>query len=164
MLKLAGEYADGVILSGPVDYLKNAMNIIDTAAREAGRNPNEIERVAWSATIPTFGGGKEKLAKKVVSIIVADTPEKVLDMLSIDREKIERIRSAVAKDGPKAGIPFVDDEVLDMFAVTGTKEHMVDIFEAITKIGITEVVIGPPFSGQWRDAVQDLFQEIHSRE
>lgn len=163
MLKLAGEFADGVILSGPIDYLKHAMSIIDKAAQDAGRHPSEIERVAWSATIPTFRGGKEKLAKKVVSIIVADTPEKVLDMLSIEREKIERIRTAVAKSGPNGGIPFVDDEILDMFAVSGTKEHMVDIFESIGKLGVTEVVVGPPFTGQWKEAVTEIFQEIHAR-
>ncbi|MHA1576971.1 MAG: LLM class flavin-dependent oxidoreductase [Candidatus Thorarchaeota archaeon] len=163
MLKLAGRLADGVILSGPLDYLKYAMKIIDDSAISVGRNPKEIERVAWSATIPTFHGGKEKLAKRVVSIVIADTPEIMLDMINIDREKLGRIKEAVSESGPDAGIPFIDDEIRDMFAISGNKEHMVDMFESIIKLGASEVVLGPPFSGDWRNAMKDIFHEINSR-
>jgi len=163
MLKLTGRLADGVILSGPLDYLKYAMQIIDDSAISVGRKPNEIERVVWSPTIPTFHGGKEKLAKKVVSIVIADTPEVMLDMINIDREKLDKIKDTVSKSGPNAGIPFIDDEILDMFAISGSKEHMVDMFESIIKLGASEIVLGPPFSGEWRSAMKDIFQEINSR-
>ena len=139
------------------------MHIIDESAMSVGRMPNEIERVVWSPTIPTFHGGKEKLAKKVVSIVIADTPEVMLDMINIDREKLDKIKDAVSKSGPNAGIPFIDDEILDMFAISGDKEHMVDMFESIVKLGASEVVLGPPFSGEWRSAMKDIFQEIDSR-
>ncbi len=163
MLRLSGEVADGVILSGPPDYLRYAVKEIDQAARKANRAPDAVEKVAWLPTIPTFKGGKESLAKKVVAIVVADMPKQVIDMLSIDSEKIDRLRDAVAKGGAKAGIPFVDREMMDTFTISGDCEHMVDMFEKITQLGITEVVLGPPFSGDWRGAVNDIFHEIVSR-
>ncbi|NHJ14104.1 MAG: LLM class flavin-dependent oxidoreductase [Candidatus Thorarchaeota archaeon] len=163
MLRLSGELADGVVLSGPIDYLKHAVELVDRAAVAAGRRPSDVEKVAWLPTIPTFKGGKEDLAKKVVSIVVADTPPAVLDLLNIDRDRVERLKKAVAESGPDSGIPLVNQELLEMFSITGSKAHMVDRFEELNSLGLTEVVLGPPFSGKWREAVEEIFQEIQSR-
>ncbi|MFW9910395.1 MAG: LLM class flavin-dependent oxidoreductase [Candidatus Thorarchaeota archaeon] len=163
MLRLSGEAADGVILSGPPDYLRYAVKEIDQAAESVGRKRQDIEKVAWLPTIPTFKGGKEKLAKKVVAIVVADMPQQVLDMLSVNQEMIALLKKAVAKNGPDAGIPYVDTEMIDTFAISGSLNHMVDMFEQIVGSGITEVVLGPPFSGDWRGAMIDIFNEIMAR-
>ncbi|MHA1960859.1 MAG: LLM class flavin-dependent oxidoreductase [Candidatus Thorarchaeota archaeon] len=163
MLRLAGQIADGVILSGPFDYLKNAVDVIDEAAETVGRKGTNIEKVAWLPTIPTIKGGKEALAKRVVSVVVADMPEAVLDMLDVDRDRIEKIRHSVKAAGPDGGIPYVDDDLLDMFSISGDRDHMVDRFEELSRLGISEVVLGPPFSGDWRQAMTEIFQEIHRR-
>jgi len=84
-------------------------------------------------------------------------------MLRIYSSKIDRLKQAVAKGGPNAGIPFVDDEMLDTFTISGDCEHMVDMFENIINLGATEVVLGPPFSGDWKGAMKDVFNEIESR-
>lgn len=163
MLRLAGSMVDGVILSGPPEYLKYAVSEVDRAAEESNRRKEDVEKVAWLPTIPTFKGGKEKLAKKVVSIVVADMPSQVIDILDVDKEKIDQLTAAVAKSGPDAGIPFVDQDMLDTFTISGSLNHMVDMFERIASLGVTEVVLGPPFSGDWKGAMMDIFQEIKSR-
>ena len=162
MLKLAGEIADGVILSGPIDYIKYAVEIVDKAAEAKGRK-GDVEKVVWLPTVPTFKGGSEKLAKSVVALVVADTPDQLLDLLDIDRDRAEKIREAVAKEGPKGGAKFVDQQFIDTFSISGSCEHMVDRFELIHRLGATELVLGPPFSGEWREAMTEIFQEIHSR-
>jgi len=163
MLKLTGKIADGVILSGPREYLRYAIDTIDKIASEREKNKKEIEKVVWLPTISTFKGGSEKLARQVVALVVADTPEQVLDMLDVDRERADRIREVVAASGPKAGAELIDEQFIDTFAISGSKEHMVDRFEEIHKLGATEVVLGPPFSGEWRQAMTDIFKEIHQR-
>jgi 5,10-methylenetetrahydromethanopterin reductase len=163
MLKLAGKIADGVILSGPFDYLQNAIKMVDDASEEEGKERGFVEKVIWVPTIPTFKGIKEKIAKRVVALVIADTPDPVIDMLSVDRERVEKIRETVAASSPKEGAEYVDDEILDVFSISGTREHMVDRFEELAKIGATEVVIGPPFSGDWRDATVEIFEEVNSR-
>jgi len=163
MLKLSGEIADGVILSGPFDYLRYAISIVDSAADQAGRIKGEVEKVIWVPTIPTFKGIQEKVARRVVALVIADTPDAVLDMLSVDRDKVNQIREVVASSSPKEGAEFVDDELLDVFSISGSKEHMVDRFEELVGIGATEVVIGPPFSGDWREALVEIFAEVDSR-
>ena len=161
MLKLAGKIADGVILSGPIDYIRYAIEVVDEAALNVGRSKDEIEKVVWLPTIPTFKGGSEKLAKRVVALVVADTPEQVLDLLDIDHECADKIRKDVAESGPKAGAEFVNQQFIDTFAISGTCTQMVDKFELIHDLGATEVVLGPPFSGEWREAMTEIFQEIH---
>jgi 5,10-methylenetetrahydromethanopterin reductase len=127
MLKLAGRIADGVILSGPFDYLRYAIEVIDKASSEAGRK------------------------------------RPILDMLQLNREKLERIQAEVAANGPKAAVPLIDQEIMDMFAISGNKEHMVDLFDQLGGMGATEVVLGPPFSGEWREAMSEIFEEIALR-
>jgi 5,10-methylenetetrahydromethanopterin reductase len=163
MLKLTGKIADGVILSGPFDYLRNAIKMVDDAAEVAGKERGSIEKVIWVPTIPTFKGIEEKVAKRVVALVIADTPIPVIDMLSVDIERVEKIRETVAASSPKEGAEYVDDELLDVFSISGTREHMVDRFEELAKIGATEVVIGPPFSGDWRGATTEIFEEVNSR-
>ncbi|MCK5389659.1 MAG: LLM class flavin-dependent oxidoreductase, partial [Candidatus Thorarchaeota archaeon] len=163
MLKLAGKIADGVILSGPIDYIRYAIEVVDEAALNVGRSKDEIEKVVWLPTIPTFKGGSEKLAKMVVALVVADTPRQVLDLLDIDSERADKIRKAVAESGPKEGVEFVNQHFIDTFAISGTCDQMVDKFELIHDLGATEVVLGPPFSGEWREAMTEIFQEIHLR-
>jgi 5,10-methylenetetrahydromethanopterin reductase len=160
MLKLAGEVADGVVLSGPFDYLERGIEVIDKAAVQSSRDPSKIEKTVWLPTIPTFKGGNEKLAREVVSIVVADTPDPVLDILDVDRERIEKIREANRAKGPSVGAEYVDRELIDMFAVSGDRDYMIERFEALHSIGATEVVIGPPFSGDWKEAIEDMISNI----
>jgi 5,10-methylenetetrahydromethanopterin reductase len=163
MLELAGRVADGVILSGPFDYVKKATAIIEKATLRAGREISEMEVVIWIPTIPTFCGIKEKAAKRIVALVVADTPLSVAAMLKIDQEKLAKIREKVASSGAKAGAEFVDKEILDAFSISGSKEHMVDQFEEFSRIGVTEVVLGPPFAGSWKLALAEIAQEVRER-
>jgi 5,10-methylenetetrahydromethanopterin reductase len=163
MLRLAGKIADGVILSGPTEYLEYAIGLINAAASESNRDPRTIDKVVWRPTIPTFKGESEKLARRVVALVVADTPEQVLDLLDVDRERASKIRDSVAASGPATAADLVDQQFIETFAVSGTKEHMVDRFEEMHRLGATEMVIGPPFSGNWREAITEIFREIQDR-
>lgn len=163
MLELVGEVADGAVLSGPIDYLREAVKDINRSARNSGRKGSNIEKVAWLPTIPTFKGGKESLAKRVVALVVADMPQQVIDMLDVDKERVDKLKAAVAKSGPDEGIMHVDQELIDMFSISGSKEHMVDRFDLLAQLGLTEVVLGPPFSGNWREATEEIFKEIRNR-
>ena len=163
MLKLTGKIADGAILSAPFDYLRFAIKTVNDAAEQAGKNKSDVEKVVWVPTVPTFKGIKEKIAKRVVALVIGDMPDAVLDMLTVDREKVNLIRETVAASSPKEGAEFVDDELLDVFSISGTKEHMVDRFEELAAIGATEIVLGPPFSGDWREAIVEIFAEVDSR-
>lgn len=163
MLRLAGQIADGVILSGPIGYLKYAINIIHDEAEKSGRDSNSIEKVVWVPTIPTFKGLDVATAKRVIALVVADTPDQIINLTDVDMQRVELIRKSVRDGGPSQGAAHVTEEIMDTFSVTGNRVHMADQFEAMAKTGATEIVIGPPFSGEWRAAVTEILHEIALR-
>lgn len=163
MLGLAGRIADGVILSGPIAYLKHAIDAVKDEASRAGRDPESIEKVVWLPTIPNFNGADAATAKRVIALIVADTPDEVISLAGVDVEQVKLLRASVNEGGPSQGAAYVTEEIMGIFSVTGSSRHMVNQFEAIGKIGATEIVIGPPFSGDWRAAMAEILREIHSR-
>ncbi|MCK4566712.1 MAG: hypothetical protein KAU48_05315, partial [Candidatus Thorarchaeota archaeon] len=58
---------------------------------------------------------------------------------------------------------FIDQHLIDAFAISGTCDQIVDKFELLHRLGASEVVLGPPFSGEWREAMTEIFREIHLR-
>jgi 5,10-methylenetetrahydromethanopterin reductase len=159
MLDLAGRVSDGVILSAPFEYIERAIDIVKTAAADMKRNPAEIDVVVWIPTIPTFRGIKKKVARRIVALVVADTPESVVSMLSVDHERLAKIKARVASAGLKAGAEFVDDDVLDAFSISGSRQHMVDQFNALASLGVNEVVLGPPYAGEWKSSLAEVIRE-----
>jgi len=162
MLNLAGEMADGVILSGPFGYIERAIETVNTAARNANR-ATIPRKVVWLPIVPTFDGANQEFARRVVALVVADTPETILMNLSISQEKLGRVKNAVAESGPTEGARYVDSEIQSIFSISGGREEIVDSFDRLGKSGADELVLGPPFSGEWRTAVADIMGEVASR-
>ncbi len=162
MLSLAGQMADGVILSGPVEYIERAIETVNTAARDSNRVAVP-RKVVWLPTVPTFAGVSQEFVRRVVALVVADTPEPILKDLSISQEKLERVKNAVTESGPSEGARYVDSEIQGMFSISGEREEVVDSFDRLGKLGADELVVGPPFSGEWRTALADIMGEVASR-
>ncbi|NHI84056.1 MAG: hypothetical protein EAX81_07120 [Candidatus Thorarchaeota archaeon] len=114
-------------------------------------------------TIPTFKEEKEKWAKKVVSIVVADTSSGVLDMLDIDQQRVKNLKKAVIQGEPDVEVELVNDDLLEMLSITGSKDSMVDRFEKIAGSGLTEIILGPLVTGKCRETKEEMLQEIRSR-
>ncbi|MFO7837855.1 MAG: LLM class flavin-dependent oxidoreductase [Candidatus Thorarchaeota archaeon] len=166
MLKLAGRIADGVIFSGPIEYLRAAFQIVNDSASKHGRDPKDVEKVVWLPTIVQEGRGTNQLAKRVVALVASDMPPFVLEMLDIDEEKLDQVIKTVAKEGPSAGAEYVQEEMLDTFAISGTPEQIVNQFDALGEMGATDIILGPPYSRGWRKrmkAVMDLIKERSGR-
>ncbi len=160
MLRLAGEIADGVILSGPIDYIGDAIRIVNDSARHNERGPIEI--VVWQPIIPLVSD-EEDLARTIVAIIVADTPQGVMNMIDVDPGLVRNVKRAVTEGGPAAGAEFVDSTLVDAFVICGSTEEIVDKFDEFAGMGATEVVIGPPFVGEWKKTVGEIIEEARTR-
>jgi 5,10-methylenetetrahydromethanopterin reductase len=80
LLGLAGQIADGVILSGPKGYIKNAIKIIDKSS--TGRR---LEKILWNAF---YLGENRELISKITKVIRESMPEFALE--DIDNERIDQ--------------------------------------------------------------------------
>jgi 5,10-methylenetetrahydromethanopterin reductase len=162
MLELAGQIADGVIFSGPIEYLQSAFEIVEDSASRHARDPEDIEKVVWLPTIIQEEQGTSHLAKRVVALIASDMPSYVLEMLDVNEEKLSQVVDTVAKKGPSAGAEYVHEELIEAFAISGTPQQIVGQFDMLGELGATEIILGPPYSKGWRKrmrTVMDIFAE-----
>ena len=92
----------------------------------------------------------------MVATIVADTPTSILSRLPLDQERLETIRHRVEQRGPEDGAELVNDEIADAFVISGSVEDFLDAFDMLARMGVTEVVVGPPLTDDWRASMRDI--------
>ncbi|MEM2924819.1 MAG: LLM class flavin-dependent oxidoreductase [Methanocellales archaeon] len=139
LLALAGEIADGVIFSGPKQYLERAMQIVDEAAEKAGRDKNEIDRVLWNCTVEVENEEDLKLARLVSATIAASLPKSSLSGVDQIREKFKVGKYEEAAE-------MMSEELMKEFCIYGSKKEIFDSFNQFEAMGFREFVVGPPFS------------------
>jgi alkanesulfonate monooxygenase SsuD/methylene tetrahydromethanopterin reductase-like flavin-dependent oxidoreductase (luciferase family) len=154
LLTLAGQMSDGVIFSGPKDYLYRAKQTVKEAAEKAGRN----ERVAKLIWIPFINVRNEKdieLAKLVVATIASSLPDKeVYRQNTVD--EITRIKEAFMKGHYKDASRHVSSDMLKNFCFAGDLDEILEEIEHFGKAGFDEVVVGPPFGGEPVETLKSL--------
>ncbi len=150
LLTLAGEIADGVIFSGPRDYLLQGMQIVDEAAEKVGRDKNEIDRVLWNCTVEVERESDLELAKLVSATMVASLPQSAIKIKSlqsaISNGNIEQIKEKFKAGRYDEAAQMVSKELMDQFCIYGARREILEVFKQFEAKGFKEFVIGPPFS------------------
>ena len=129
MLDLAGELADGVILSRraafSAKYTKYAIDRVTRKARSMGRDPSLIDSVGFFETFLARDGDEARqFAKKILgTYTIPGTPQNVLNMEGIPETDIEKVKSNYLNGNLKAAVDNVTDELVDRFAVAGTLDE-----------------------------------------
>jgi len=158
LLELAGEMADGVIISGPRSYIEKATSMV----RE-GLKGRELDKsfttVVWVPTILIKDGKGMEIAKEVVAIVIADTPKRVLELCKINEEKAQKVRNAVLKFGIREASELVDEEFIKDVSIFGNVQEICEEFLSLEKHGVNEVVFGPPYGLNWKDSIESMARE-----
>lgn len=158
LLALAAEIADGVILSGPKRYIEEAIRLI-LERREALQLPrSKFCLVVWNPTILLLDRSDLELAKKVVTVVAGDTPDAVLKIAGIDKSDVETVRNDMAKNGVEKASEKISDRLLDQFCISGEANQICDIFHGYSRLGVDEIVFGPPFGRDSKSAIQKMAQ------
>jgi 5,10-methylenetetrahydromethanopterin reductase len=155
MLELAGEIADGVILSGPKTYLQKAIEIVKTNARKAGRTENDVNLIVWIPTILISKREELEFAREVVTVVLADTPRNVLNMSKIDVEAVMEIKNTL-KRGLNIAARLVTEEMLNDVVFYGDPQELCSSMRSLEKYGINEIVFGPPFGINKENAISKI--------
>ncbi|NOZ58387.1 MAG: LLM class flavin-dependent oxidoreductase [Euryarchaeota archaeon] len=151
LLALAGEVSDGVIFSGPNEYLKRAIEVVRRAAERAGRDFGELRRVVWKG----FVLGKAEKARVVAATMIASSPEEVLRMLELEQVARE-IRRALLRRDYSSAASLVPQEALEEYCFCGTREEILDAMEELRRAGFEEFVVGPPFGKSPEEVVRSF--------
>ncbi len=145
LLALAGKIADGVILSGPRTYLTKARNLVRNQLSKRPRSPRGFTYVIWIPTIVTEKPSDLKLVKRTVAFVLSDTPRNVLEMADLDAETVEKITRARQRHDITNVARLIDDYLLNEVAVHGNAKQVCDELKTFEKLGVQEVVFGPPY-------------------
>jgi 5,10-methylenetetrahydromethanopterin reductase len=134
MLRLAGQIADGVILSAgsSPSYIRKAIGLIGE-----GRKKN-FEVVCYIMSIQKGDGKARALAKeRLARLLSLPGREVIMGELASDR-RIGAIRNALSRKGGVEAARLVGDDMLDFVSVSGS-----DKLEEFRRAGVTIPVISP---------------------
>lgn len=155
LLRLAGRIADGVILSGPLAYLKKALEIVRTEATRRGSG-SSLRTVIWLPTLVIRRRNDRELAKVVAATVIADTPPSVLEMADISEDAVESLRKIARERSYEAAAEHVTNELLDSFTISGDARHISQVFQSLVELGADEIVFGPPYGRPLISSIREV--------
>lgn len=156
LLELAGQIADGVILSGPKKYLEKAVDLVKKGIRNREKPDRAFKLVVWIPTILTERKIDVNLVKQSVAIVLADTPRNVLEMAELDIERINEIKQAFQRFGLERVSGLVTNELISEIGIHGSSQQICEAFESLDNLDIDEVVFGPPYGANKERAIARL--------
>jgi 5,10-methylenetetrahydromethanopterin reductase len=157
LLRLAGRSAEGVILSGPLTYVKKAISIVRKEV--TGRIPLRGFRiVVWLPTLVVRRRSDQELARIVAATVIADTPVRVLEMAEIPHERVKLIQETARRRGYWAASKHVTDELLNSFTISGDPNSIARAFNSIAGLGVDELVFGPPYGSSQIRSVREVVE------
>ena len=128
VLRIAGAKADGVFMEGMFtsDGLAYAQGEVERGAREAGRDPAEVEMVAWQAIrlSTTVAAADEAHYRSWAALIMGSTSNDVLEQIGIPLDTIESVAAALRTSGERAAGSRVPDEVVSRLLLTGDPDQI----------------------------------------
>ena len=163
MLKNTAQVADGILInaSHPKDF-EIAMEKIKEGAEKAGRDIKEIDVAAYTSF--SIGETREAAlkgdAKIVVAFIVAGSPDPVLERHDLDMDACNKVRQLLQEGNFKELPGAITDEMIDAFAVVGTKDHCIERIKSLEKVGVTQFVVGSPIGPDKTTAIEQIGKDI----
>jgi 5,10-methylenetetrahydromethanopterin reductase len=161
MLGLAGEIADGVLLTCSSDYLPTAIGYVQKGADRLGRDLDELD-VTNSLVISLSDDEIEAkdAAREVVLDLVAWGRPEALAMSGIKSQEQDVIRQKIDKEGPEKAVDSITDKMVETLAAAGTMEKcQAKCLDQIKK-GVQHVIFCLPFGPDPEEAVQRIGKEL----
>jgi 5,10-methylenetetrahydromethanopterin reductase len=166
ILRMSGRIADGVIvLVGTAPhFIEAALATIEAGARESGRTLEDLHIVLWTPTAIADDRteARDLVRAHVSRVAIRPLPAQVDPGLE---KAIDRIRDSYNyyehMDTEAAHADLVPDELVDLFALAGTRDECKQRLKEIESVGINQVSIVPFVRpDQSREATIRTFAEI----
>ena len=156
LLALAAEVADGLILSGPKKYIQESVRLVLDRRAALNLPHSKFTFTLWVPTILLRDRSDLELVKKVVAVVVADTPKSVLEIAGIAEDEIEQVRTGMARKKVEEAASRVSERLIDQFCISGDAENICKSLRDYSEFGIDEVVFGPPYGRDSGNAIVEI--------
>lgn len=147
MLQLAGEIADGVVLSAgaPLEYMKIVSENVAIGAERSGRNPEEVDVVG--NLVLSASEDRNAAREAVKSILIWELANDIFDRLiegsGKDLGPILSIRKIIERGDIEEAKRKMTDEIIDLIAVAGTPKECKSKVEKFRAAGLKLPIIFP---------------------
>jgi 5,10-methylenetetrahydromethanopterin reductase len=145
VLRTAGAKADGAFIEAMftpagMDF---ALGEIERGARDAGRDPGDVDVVGWQAIhlSTTVAAGDAGRFRSWAALLMRSTTLDVLERLGIDPALSRSVRGAFDAGGEDAAGALVPDDVASRLVLTGDPEGVAAQVDAMAARGIDRVAI-----------------------
>ncbi len=147
-LRLVGEIADGVVLNAyvPPAYVRYAVKEICDAARAAGRDPQTIDIACMLVVRLTDDPANlyPTLKQRLVRLLEEEhVGEILLDKGGFDPAILPALRATIKKDGEKAAVKFITDEMVNAFYLVGPAEYCKARIDEYRRAGVDTPLLLP---------------------
>lgn len=147
MLELAGRIADGVILSSSIDYISVAKKYISKGLTHSKRSLDDFRIINWlpSSFAKDPYESRESVKLRVSAYLLFHSP-RLLKESGIDMDLIKSLRTLIASRDMASIKDLIKDSLVDNFAICGSKKSILEKIYAFKDAGVSEIVLGDPFS------------------
>jgi 5,10-methylenetetrahydromethanopterin reductase len=164
MLRLAGEVADGSMMTSPTPYLKTCIRLIREGARKAGRDFDQIDiGNGWPFAVTRDGRRAREMVKPWCSFMFSDFPREAVRSIGFTEKDHERMRETFHTRGLKAAAELVTDKLVDAMTVAGTPDECAEKIIASVSAGTNHVLFGFPLGPDPVQAIKTMGTEILPR-
>ncbi|ETW96342.1 MAG: hypothetical protein ETSY1_27000 [Candidatus Entotheonella factor] len=145
MLRLAGEIADGVLLTWvPLEAVPQVVADIRAGAEVAGRNPRDVDIAMYLRTCVTDDrpAALEWLRRDITGYTVADVYSRVFRRFGFQAE-VDAMQEAWQRGDRALATAQIADPMVDALGVIGTADACREKVEAFAAAGVDEPIILP---------------------
>lgn len=161
LLEMSGKIADGALInaSHPKDY-EELISHVENGMNGSSRNISDFDVGAYTATsIGEDSESAKNAARIVVAFIIAGSAPPVLERHDLPKGLSEEIHLSLSKGDIGGAIRLVNDDLLDIFSITGTSEEIISKINSLEKTGVTQYVVGAPIGKETDNSIR-LFEDV----
>jgi len=147
MLDLAGEVADGLILTRrgcfSADYQRYAIDRVTNSARANNRDAKKLNFVGFFETsISEDGNLARQFVKKILgTYTIPELPLFVSNLAGVNEKEVQIVKQRYLEGDFTGAVEAVTDEMVDMFAIAGTPGQCVERLEQCSDTGLTAPIL-----------------------
>lgn len=164
MLRLAGRFADGVVLDPTcsLEYVRWAIGIIREAAVQAGRDPAAVEIGSYLVFSVARDRQRARDAARLMTALYLTRVLPVMhELADVSAAEVDGLRDALARDDRAAIARNVTDAMLERMAVVGTVDDCLERLAAYADAGLQHAIfydlLGPDMAEGLRLVVDEIY-------
>jgi len=162
MLRLAGEVADGVLLSWTAaSYLKQAIQLVRDGATKAGRDPSEVAISGYLRVAVTddMAAGRASLQREIARYAGGSHYQSFFRNTGFDAEMAGAQAAKDHADNP-AMAAAIGEKMQSELGVVGPAEVCRARIEELRAMGLTKPVIAPLTVGDMKSSYEHTIKAL----